>query len=220
MNAARDRTTFLDLMSRTYVRREAQKPLFGKEFLRVGQSLLIDGYLFQLGGILGRAFRSKPIPFASVFAAAADGGPKLVNWLQGDAARTVAHYGDRVKTINEFIFTYELDRLKFAGDVGEYFLKHGLDKLKPEAVHEMATIYGVFGAGFGMVHPEMFVAWYENTHAKVEEEQWQLARRAGLDIPKSQERIPYHEQERDDVQVFREYTLQFFPEFAQALGFM
>lgn len=204
-------------MAKYRVQQEWQKPLLGKPFVKYGQCLFMASYFFQLGGILGGKYRGKLDEFGWAFLGLR-GEAGAVGRFYGEVAKVMLPRVTKCLTILECVAGAHSEKLGFNGDVSEFFLQYGMQKVKPETAMQMCWNYAQEGSALGAIHPGEFRRLFEETNKKRDEESWQFAHSAGLDIPEKQDIMSYDEVEQGEVESFLEYCRQCAPSLYVSLS--
>ena len=135
--------------------------------------------------------------------------------MQRDVVPFVASAG----YFNDLVLESErVTRFKDMGVKESFMLRQMTKKVKLDVAFRQNWEWLLFGAGFGVTYPDAVVELYNRSHAEVDHDSWRRAHDAGLNIPATQEVIPFDEQEQNDVQMFTEYVHQHCPQYAEALG--
>ncbi len=116
---------------------------------------------------------------------------------------------------------YEREELQISGDQPdalELFLTRGMRKIKLPQAAANCWGYAVGGSAFGALHPDVFRRLWDASHRKQDEEQWQSARDAGLDIPEEQDTMTYEECEDGEVEAFLAYCQDYAPALHASLS--
>lgn len=205
-------------MVRVHTKREMHKPLFGKPQIKYGQTFIIAGYMFQLGGLLGAAFREDLEPFLTVY----HGTYNINQTIQSvpDDLDEVTQFGDSVNTLNEFVIALEDKRYKIPeGSLGS-MAQYGTRKLDHDIAFFIPWNLGMLGATLGLMRPEIYKRWFENNFKIDQEsrESWNRAHKAGLNIPAEPDVVTYEEAEQDAFDMFIPYVGEFFPEYNDVLA--
>jgi hypothetical protein len=112
----------------------------------------------------------------------------------------------------------EADIVKRMGYTGDgLVLEWGAQKTPPKVALKNGWGLASSGAALGAIHPNIFRAMFERTHAPVPKEKWRSAYLAGLDIGPEQPQTSYAETEASENKTFMEYCQQFRPEFYAVL---
>lgn len=193
------------------------KPLFGKPFLRFGQCLFLASYFFGLGGILGRRYRDKLDEFGLAFIGA-HGEAGAVSRFYGLVAEDILPQMNECLTIYDYVSRRMRDRVCFKGDQLEFLIQYGMQKVKPDSVMHMCRNYALGGSAFGAIYPDHFKQLWEEMHKKQDEESWQFAHAAGLDIPEQQDVMSYDEADQGEVESFLNYCQQYAPSLYVSLS--
>lgn len=195
------------------------KPLFGKPYMMTGTLFGSLSFMFQTGAILGRHFRSRAEPFFLAFSVEdgheKDGPQYIISQMQRDVVPFVAS----AKSFNDLVIESErVTRYKDTGVEESFMLRQMTKKVKLDVAFRQNWEWLLVGAGFGVMYPDTVVELYNLSHKEVNAEDWKRAHDAGLNIPATQEVIPFDEQVQNDVQMFTEYVHQHCPQYAEALG--
>lgn len=212
-----DRAGFLPTMVRIHTKREMHKPLFGKPQIKYGQTFIIAGYMFQLGGLLGAAFQENLEPFLTAY----HGTPNIDVTIQSVPTdlEQVTQFGDSVNTLTDFVIALEDKRWNIPeGSLGA-LAEHGTRKLPHDIAFHIPWELGMLGATLGLRRPETYRTWFENNFRISPErrESCIRAHKAGLNIPTEPDVVTYEELEQDALDMFIPFVGEFFPELKDAL---
>ena len=120
-------------------------------------------------------------------------------------------------TFEDYVEAEFVGRANFRGEPTDFFLRHGMEKVKPGTAAEIAWQYAEQGAALGAICPEIVRKMFEWTHAAVPKGDWELARSAGLNIPREQDPMSYDETEKGEDEVFSAYCQECFPDLLPLL---
>src|SRR5437773_9357890 len=109
-----ERTGFLPTMVRVHTKRQMHKPILGKPQIKYGQTFIIGGYMFQLGGLLGAALRENLEPFLTAYHGTTN-IERTIESVPTDLEQ-VTQFGDAVNTLNGFVMALEDKRWKVSKD--------------------------------------------------------------------------------------------------------
>jgi hypothetical protein len=198
----------------------ANKPLFGKPYLKGGQCFGLWGYLFEVGGLLAAKYRTNLDAFGSAFLGM-NGPPGAMKTGCTDVANNLVS-GHRVSTSTTFFDFAQAayaEQMKHQGDPRgiNYFKTHGLDRIPLEFAGQFSWHCAADAVAVAAIHPETFRAMFERTYAPVSREQWGFAVSAGLDIGKEQPRRDYEGAEEAENKAFLEYCKQSRPQLYSIL---
>ena|SRR6266567_6295616 len=196
---------FARVMARTRFNEELNKPFIGKPYLKCGQGLGIWGYCFQLGGILGAKHRDKLDAFGHAFLGATGETGAVKRYFTELANLVTRRLINDSTTFVEYVQCEYSERIGYTGDAASFFLRHGMDKLQPEAAAGLAWQYANNGAAFGALCTDTFRKMFERSHRVVPKQEWDRARDAGLDLPAEQDFMSYKEIEEAENGVFMAY---------------
>ncbi len=193
------------------------KPLFGKPQIKYGQTFIIAGYMFQLGGLLGAAFREHLEPFLTAYHGTSD-IDATIRSVPTDLAQ-VTQFGDSVNTLTDFVIALEDKRWQIPeggfGSVAQY----GTRKLDHDIAFFIPWELGMLGATLGLMRPETYKRWFENNFRMDQERRasWDRAHKAGLQIPAEPDVVTYQQSEQDALDMFIPFVGEFFPEYRNVL---
>jgi hypothetical protein len=204
-------------MVRTRVAQEISKPLLGKPYLKFGQCQILWAYCFQLGGILSAKHSANLDAFGAAFLGAR-GEPGAINRFFDEIAGRVLNSSlrDSVR-FGDYVTSEFMRRLKYSGDVASFLLGHMAEKLDPKTASELAYQYSIDGAAFGATDPDGVREMFDRTYAPVAEQEWEFARRSGLDIPLKQVMMSYEEMQEAEDEMFMLYCQERCPDLFSVL---
>jgi hypothetical protein len=209
---------FARVLARKRVSQQLNKRFLGKPYVKYGQCLVLCGYSFQLGGILGAKHRANLDAFAHAFLGAT-GEPGVVKHSFTEAATNlVSNSLSESMTFGDYVSEDLSLRLGNKGDQASFFIKHAMDKLLPEQAEELTWQYALDGAILGSIYPTKLREMFECQHSVVPKEEWDLARAAGLDISVEQDVMSYEEIEEGENEVFMGYCQECCPELHAVLA--
>jgi hypothetical protein len=209
---------FWRAVAEDFIQGQATKPLFGRRYLKFGQCFGLWGYLIELGGILGRKHGSKPDAFVPAFLG--------MSGEAGAAKRFIVEAADNLlrtpslmsMTFWDYVGGDVADRMGYKGVEWHSFVtERGAEKCPPDFALKHGWGFASRGAAFGAIHPDVFRAMYERTHAPVPKEEWRTAYVAGLDIGPEQPQTSYAEAEASENKNFMEYCQQCRPDLYAVL---
>jgi hypothetical protein len=206
------------VMARIRVNQELNAPIGGKAYLKFGQCVALGSYFFQLGGILGATHQMNLDAFGDAFlggAAAPGAVGRLFTELANDI---VTRSADGPITFYDYVSGEFSRGVGSIGDPARFFIEHGLDKMTPETAVDIVRRYAVEGAALGTIYPDVLRKMYERSHSAVPKEQWDFARRAGLDILAEESLINYDELREADNEVFMAYCHKCCPDLYTILN--
>ncbi len=212
-------TSYVNVVATFRVRQELNKPLFGKPYLKLGQCLHMWGYLLQLSGVLGAKHAEHLDVFGRAFLGAkgeAGAVRRAFTAMASDTSLLSMTFTDYVfqkwaidpgsnvhgRTVNDYI----RDEKKRLGI-----------KVKPEDAFGQCQEHALLGAALGALYPQQMGKVFERTFAPVPKERWELARRAGLDIPPSQDLMSFEEAQEEENEQFMAYCKECCPSLYPAL---
>jgi hypothetical protein len=198
-------------MARTRVEQQQNKSFLGKPYLKYGQCPVLWGYFFQLGGILGAKHSAKLDAFGTAFLGARGKPGAIKQFFTEVANRLITHSLNDSVTFADYAGAEFIARIAYTGDAASFFLKHGIEKIKPENAAELAWQYAQQGAALGAIYPHIVRKMFEQTHAAVPKKDWEQARAAGLDVPPEQDLMSYEEVEEGEDEVFMAYCRECCP---------
>ncbi len=204
-------------MVRIHTKREMHKPLFGKPQIKYGQTFIIAGYMFQLGGLLGAAYREELEPFLTAY----HGTPNIDATIQSVPTdlEQVTQFGDSVNKLTDFVIALEDKRWQMPeGSLGS-IAAYGTRKLDHDIAFFIPWELGMLGATLGVMRPETYRLWFDNNFRVDPErrEAWSRAYKAGLNIPEEPDVVTYEQAEQDALDMFSPFVGEFFPEYKDAL---
>jgi hypothetical protein len=209
---------FWRAVAEDFIQGQATKPLFGRRYLKFGQCFGLWGYLIELGGILGTKHGSKPDAFVPAFLGMSGEAGAAKRFIVGAADKILRTPSLTSMTFWDYVGADVTDRMGYKGVEWHSFVtERGAEKCRPEFVLESGWGYASDGAALGAIHPDVFRAMYERTHAPVPKEEWQRAYAAGLDIGSEQPQTSYAQAEASENKNFMEFCQQFRPDLYSIL---
>jgi len=205
------------LLTRTRVKQETRKPLFGKPYLTYGQCYVLWGYFFQLGGILGAKHSAKLDAFGHAFLGARGPNGAVEKFFTEVASSLLKKSPSALTTFSDYVGSEFIGRVGYSGNGQDYFLEHGMEKVTPDTAAELSWQYSEQGAALGAIHPQTFRKMFEQSHKAAPKDKWQKARAAGLDIPEEQDIMNYDETVEGENVAFMEYCRECCPELHSIL---
>lgn len=205
------------ILARARVQQEANKPFFGKPYLKYGQCHGLWSYFFQLGAILAGRHASHLDAFGPAFLGA-HGPPGAVEHFFTEVGKRLM--GDIAGTMRfqDYVTLEFTRRVKYAGDARMYFVQHGMETLPASTAEELAWQYSESGAALGAIYPQVVRQMFTQTHAPVPKEKWQEMRAAGLNLPGEQALMSFEETELGENQAFMLYCRECCPELYMVLN--
>ncbi len=204
-----------------YLGRMVEKKFLGGKFVRVGPMLTVGVFLFEMGAILGYAFRDRLQVFALPFAAK-DDGPDAVERMSALGKKAYAASRPEAKTLNELVMVWQM-RQEDASLPHEHwpqwFMAQGNEKLDVEVAFQTSVMFGVAGAGFGAEFPDAFEALYAKSYASDDPETWREAHKYGVvDTAEQPELVPLGDRVTEAKEGFAEFCQEYFPQLMEPLG--
>jgi hypothetical protein len=208
---------YATVLARTRVEQQINKPLLGKPYLKYGQCLAVWPYFFQLGGLLGAKHAANLDAFGPAFLGARGASGAIENFFTEVAKRLTTEFPIESMTFSDYVLQEVTQRVGYTGDPQDFFLQRGLEKLPPDTATKLSWQYAQQGSALGAIYPGIIQDMFALTHAPVPEEEWNLARAAGLDIPAAQDRMTYEDIEDAEDAVFMEYCQKCCPDLHAVL---
>lgn len=207
---------FAVTLSKMYVPRSIQKSPLGKPYIAAGAFWWTCGYLFQQCGLLGRFFVENPIPFIRVLIAREGKEQSALTHLKYEVSEIIPLLeGDT--TFYDLVCLREKAKLKSTDNLTEFLVRHGQEKLSPDRANASASVWAAYGGFVGLEYPTLIDDLYEATYKPRPKGEWDLAHKLGVvDMPE-QKYIPIDALANDVLQMFREYSKQFYPELFPVL---
>ena len=204
-----------------YLGRMVEKRFLGGKFVRVGPMLTVGVFLFEMGAILGYAFRDRVDAFALPFFAK-DDRPDAVEYMRDLGRNARAATLAEAKTLNELVMVWGM-RQEDASLPHEHwpqwFMARSNEKLDVEEAFETSLVFGVAGAGFGAEFPDAFEALYANSYTPDDPETWREAHKYGVvDTAEQPELVPLEDRVREAREGFAEFCQEYFPQLIEPLG--
>lgn len=200
------------ILAQIRVKQQVNKPFFGKPYLKYGQCYGIWSYFFQLGCILGVKHSSNLDAFGHAFLGVSGPSGAVKEVFAEVAKRLMTDFMSNVMKFQDYISMEFCRRVHYAGDPFNYFVEHGLDKLPPNSVIELAWQYSENGAALGAIYPHIIRRIFDQTHAVVPKEEWEQMRSAGLSIPPEQDLMSYEETVQGENEAFMDYCRECCPD--------
>lgn len=199
---------------------QLNKRFLKRPYLKYGQCPALWGYLFELGGILVGKHASQLWAFGSAFGG---GYAKEMGYQDSGAIKlSCADTANKLvarqlvngsMTFFEYVQAAYVDQFPvYKGDTLRFFLEHGMDKIRPQIVAEVAWTFPLQGVALGAIYPELVRAMFERTYTARPKEEWERAYAAGLDIGPEQPRTSYKEAEETEDRCFMTYCRDCYPD--------
>jgi hypothetical protein len=205
-------------LARTRVEQQVNKPLLSKSYLKYGQCYALWSYFFQLGGVLGAKHSVNLDAFGPAFLGASGKPGAIKNFFTEVAKRLITDFDMDSMKFADYVGTEFMGRVGVSGDANMFFLEHGMEKLPPKTVMELAWQYSQQGAALGAIHPQLVRKMFERTHVAVPKEEWEFYREIGLDISPEQVLMSYEEVEEAEDGVFMAYGQECCPSLYSILS--
>jgi hypothetical protein len=161
---------FVNLLADTVLAKVAEKPRFGKPFIRIGPLVeAVGAYVFRSGGCLGYSLQNDPALLGKLLGADPERAVNYVIKLEDMADATAEWLGlaEENNLENAYIHS-EYARMGIITSAGfnESKLK---DKCDADFAQLVTTLAMSKGASFGYFHPDLFEECFENTHGTEDE---------------------------------------------------
>ena len=208
---------YVRVLARTRVGQEVNKPFLRKAYVKYGQCYFVWSYFFQLGGILGAKHSDNLDAFGHAFLGMHGAAGAVKTYFTEFAQSILTKTLNDSMTFWDYVGVESAGRMGYSGDFLNFLMEHGMEKLSPDTMEELAWQYSEQGAALGAIHPQVIKNMFNHTHSEVPKEKWELARSAGVNIPPEQDMMTYEETEQGENEVFMEYCQQCCPELYSIL---
>jgi hypothetical protein len=201
------------------IHQQLNKRLLGKPYIKYGQCPFIWAYLFELGGILAIKHRTQLDAFGLAFLGG-QGESGLLKSVSMDHAHDIVGQGRATEsmTFADYVQAEYLRASHYTGDASGFFSKHGMDRMQPEPVAEVACRFAFDGVAVGVTHPDLVKTMFHQTYFSHTREQWQKWHAAGLDIGAYRPSKTYEEAEEEEDKAFLTYCRDSRPQIYSILN--
>lgn len=198
-----------------------QKGLFRGHYVWFLPFLVVGGWLYETGAILGRARRDRLEILAGMLC---EPGREegFCEWLYDLARKRIAEYGGEPDSFFRFFTEIELGKAGLSlSDPRQ--LKRAADmKLPLEQAGTMSQLHFLEGIGFGSAFPDLTERMWRQTYEPIKQDVWDAcaeAQRYGWRIPVPEGPPPTLEQREQQVLLEVTYfAMEHFPELVEPLG--
>lgn len=205
------------VLARTRVDQQSNKNFFGKTYIKYGQCWILWAYLFQLGGILAAKHSTKLDAFGLAFLGM-QGKPGAIKLFFTEVANNnLTNLLNDSVTFSDYVGKEFLSRSGNTDDAMDFFLNHGMEKIKPKQAEELAWQYAEQGSAIGAIYPDIIQKMFKQTHSNIPKEKWDIAYKAGLNISPEQDHMSYEEVEDGEDEVFMDYCVECCPDLHSIL---
>jgi hypothetical protein len=210
---------FYRAVAEDFIRAQANKTLFGRSYLKLGQCTGLWGYLFELGGLLGAKHRVKLDAFVLAFLGMGPGAAGVAErGLVAIANKILGQHSLGSMDTWHFVGAEVANRIGYKGEWHSLIMERGTEKIPPALATKNAWEYAAAGTALGTMAPDVARGMWERTRAEVSKERWQLLYSAGLDIgPEPPARESYEQAQDAENKNFIEYCRQAWPNLYPAL---
>lgn len=184
----------------------------GKPHVLAGGCLTVSGYLFQIGGMLGRKYACKLDIFAYAFLGAAGEPGAIERFFRTLTQQRVLPLLNKSSKVFDFVLREMMNRASFQGDMGDFILASARQRLDIPLALDITQEFASYGAALGAIYPERLVALLQRSFARRPDEEWEQMYRAGLDISEQQPDFNYSDFEAMEDSPFLEYCHRCCPE--------
>ena len=184
---------FLAFISRAALESIVEKPIFGKQFVRVGRLFIQLGcFVYQQGGLLGYSLGDKPILLGKLVApshVANANRQGIVEYIRGLSQQVAIDLEEAKNDERTFLRLYTMGELSKIGiDLkNKPYDKKLEDKVDPKFTSKTVSMSFNKGISLGMNYPKEFSTYWEHSYGIRSDTEWNFMRMHGLNIPEKQE---------------------------------
>lgn len=194
-----------------------EKRLFGGYQVRYFPFLYTAGcWVFLKGLVLGYSLRNN-IKVVARLLTEEGGEENMVQGLGEIAEKMVEKYGSLPEQLTDFYLkaaaNVEIDHLDLNNLKQLYNRKERLGKMLP-----LLTMWCWEGVGFGVTYPDHVEQIWKGNFEITDQERWQRARDAGVDLTEVPNVLPLAEMKDIVLEETRQYAHMYFPELVEALS--
>jgi hypothetical protein len=210
------RPKFAMTMAKIYIQQGTQKPLFGKPYIMTGSYWGVCGYLFQQCGLIGKQFSDGDIDsFIRVFAGQEGMEKSAFEYLSNMVSKEILPHINDITSFHELVAIREQNRVKFAGNSNDFFIKYGDQKFPQSNAAMLAAEWASYGGCLGLNYPEKITNLYESSNKP--NSKWKEGYELGLVSTPEQPQISLEDAESEALSIFKEYCEEFYPELKSVL---
>jgi len=199
-----------------------EQRFFGKPKMRFGAFLKIGGYIYESAALASRALVDKSSVLGQIITIpGSTQGADVLTYLRGKARTRREAFPEQQSNFGMLIQESGMN------EMGLSMLDFDSRKMVIKAMHKnmlvedllpVGEFYCLEGLGFGLEFPEETRDIYRNTYEEFDEEGWESALKAGLNIPESPTGYPLEQRENDVLTLVAEYVHECRPELEDSLG--
>lgn len=201
------------------VSRFVEKGLFGKPYVRFGRFIMAGLWVYQTGAILGRAKRECLPTLAKMFSEPGR-EEEVINFLQDLAAERIESYAEDAHSFFDFFIRTEYKKAGLNWPPSDLGALKRLDshRMPMTEVESFTKMYVLEGVAFGAKFPELTERMWKQTYESLDAEEWENARRHGLQIPEQPTPVSLEEMEQQVLLSVASYASEYYPELVEPLG--
>lgn len=196
-----------------------EKDSHGNLYSRMSKLLLLSGWLYEEGAILGKLWKDKLSSVLQVYEREINQKKDFVEYWMNQAKDRLRQYNGEpesfqiyiLKTDLEMLWGLNLDKYKKIADTK-------LDQSKAQEFFQMAELSFLEGIMFGNLYPDIVEKMLENTYENVDSNQWNQARKAGITLSTSTPYTSVKDKEKEAVDLAHDYVTKYHPTLVNALG--
>ena len=201
----------------------SKKRLFGKDYIFFDEYVMRTIALYSIGATLGYTYRDKMNILLELMTEDKSKIGDQVIALQKMAQMRYEKMPSGTKNFSELIMDTELPQLMKSFYKEKIIAYESVDDFPKVAKKKIPTYFVLFALqpivyqaiGFGLKYPE---TTEEFLTLSVDKEEWELARRSGLDIPENPDDIDSFDQQKENVkEMIKPYVLSTRPDLISLL---
>ena len=218
MQNTRPNMTIAALWGMNLMSGATEKPQSSWPFIRFSKLLVLKGFMYESGAILGRALGSKLYALEPLLGTPERQGESIAV-MQSCARARLAQFAGQPRSFGLFIMESVLQECNLSLTSNKNLLKRAFDtKVYLEDAVKHRDISMAEGIGFGSLYPELTEELYRESYENPNETNWAEARRFGLNIAEHADVVFLEEREHDLLTVVAGYAAEFFPAQVSRLG--
>lgn len=192
-----------------------------RKVVRLGPLLSASTFLFETGAVLGRAMRDRLPAFLYPYCSGTPDNSELANFIRSQG-QDVAERAPEASTVWELVMMSEMHKMDSTlppADWSLWLLANGDREILVDEAAQAALLLMANGTGFGAEFPQRFEQVFFNSYGNVDREAWLEGHAAGFGIPEEPPAfISLDERTANDLSMFAEYCVEFYPEYVSKLG--
>lgn len=210
--------TLAQTMLYPMMQEQTTKGLFGKPKIQFGAFLQIGGFVYESSALISRALVDKSLILEQIIGAPEAPGDALT-YVKTLARMRKESFPDQT-TFGMLIMKSELQKLglSMGFDSLKMTTKAMQKKMNVDDISPIGELFCLEGIGFGLEFPEETRDMYRNTYEEFDEQGWERAHQAGLDIPENPTVYPLEQRQNDALSLVAMYVHEFRPDLEDSLG--